>query len=189
MHGLTGAELGNALERYIHAVLDPCDITVRPCTLAGDAAPSLRLHAHYMLPFNKVAEAVTRHGSPVLYKPEVSNYPVDGIIVPQLDDGDGAPNQSVAPIVVVEISITPPRDGERLKKYQKWFESGSGVIDELKAAHRHRKIVVALFSDKPLRRVRSDAEEYKYLLKAAAAAGVDVVVLDRACLMEMRIAL
>ena len=153
----TGAQRGFALEAQLHAVLDPCDGKLIPTYSLDGRARSLAvaLRADYALPFLTAIEMTPAATKAVLYLPKSGAYPCDAVIVPAANDTD-------APVILLESSVTPPTDDHRLDKVLAWFRSApqraqpdsavakrapeefGGFIDMVKAAHPTRRIVAVL---------------------------------------------
>ena len=162
-----GSERGFALERQLHAVLDPCD-TKRPIptySLDGRTRSlAVMLRTDYALPFLTATETTPAATTSVLYLPKASGYPCDAIIVP------AANSDLTEPVVLLESSVTPPTDDGRLNKLLAWFKAAppqckaakrkatqadsaeakrapeefGGFIDMVKAAHPTRPVVAVL---------------------------------------------
>jgi hypothetical protein len=163
LNTLPGAERGLEFERQVHARLDPCCITVHTKSLSSEPAAAVSLNVDYMLPFSDPMDTVNNaDGRAVLYIPTSPNYPCDAIIVP-------SSTSATAPIIVVECSVTNPRESERVDKVRKWFVPG-GWLSTLRAVHPTRDITVLLCWDEHM--TKSRASIYKGLDTDATAASV-----------------
>jgi hypothetical protein len=163
LSSLLGSERGLEFERQVHALLDPCKLTVHAKLLSNVSATAVSLNVDYMLPFSKPLDTENNaDGRAVLYIPTSPNYPCDAIIVP--------PSTSASePIIVVECSVTDPRESKRIAKVREWFVPG-GWFSTLKAVHPTRDITVLLCWDEHM--TKSRAKTYKALDADAKAASV-----------------
>lgn len=172
------AERGYEMERQLRSVMDNCSGRDVPThVLQGDAANAVRFQTGSSLPFTTAADTTSQSSGAVLYVPRNDQYPADAIIVPPVDD------DTSSPIIVLESSVTMPRDSKRISKVCKWFASG-GLIDQLRTKHGSRDIICMLcwngkYDASPT------AIAYKQLDALAAQARVQVRVLDEAALHDL----
>ena len=97
-------------------------------------------------------------------------------------------DRELAPLQVWEMSVTHPRESNRVGKILKWFHSESGCISKLKKLHPNRRIVIVLCWPEVLQG-STRANAYHRLEAEAAEAGVSLLVVDNTALEEMGIAL
>ena len=132
---------GLALEARVLARVSAARVYVGAKSLDGRLSDGLFLRSSYSLPFDALDDVVQRE-VPVLYQPLSLIYPCDGILMPAEGDAEGS-------IIVIECSITDPRDADRVAKVLKYFEP-SGVISELARRFPALPRVIALVYDSDL---------------------------------------
>ena len=132
---------GFALEARVLARVSAARVYVGAKSLDGRLSDGLFLRSSYSLPFDALDDVVQRE-VPVLYQPLSLIYPCDGILMPAEGDAEGS-------IIVIECSITDPRDADRVAKVLKYFEP-SGVISELARRFPALPRVIALVYDSDL---------------------------------------
>jgi hypothetical protein len=141
-------------------------------------APMVLARADERLPFIKVDGLLASEALARLYVPESKSFACDAITIPASSSAPAS-----APIVVWEMSVTSPRDAERVDKVLKWFGPG-GIVTALLAALPGRPIVCALCWPEKLDAASPQAIRYLKLTAAADTASkqsmteVSVVVVD-----------
>ena len=183
-----GSERGYELERQMLIRLAPCAMSIETKCLQVARGSGLAAHliVDHVLLFHEPKDTVMSESLSTLYIPDRSNYPCDGIIVPAVRSGDddGAESELIAspveralnPVLVLEHSVTDPRDSERVKKIDKWFSPGA-LIDKVKAAHPGRPITILLSWPAALLE-KSDHKNPTLLDDLASKADVKLFVID-----------
>lgn len=171
-----GGDQGYELENQLHILLDAVRVSLSVVTLTGDAAPAVHLSTSYSLPFSTVDASLDLHtdSASVLYLPTSSNFAADAIIVSKKRDADHEHD----PVIIVESSMTNPRDAARVNKVLKWFQPG-GIVQRLSAVFSGRDVCILLcFGGGVLDSPSPAAWKHAELSDAAAHAGVRIAVAD-----------
>jgi len=173
-----GRQRGCALETRVLARMTTVNSLVGTKSLAGSHSTALSLRVSYALPFSHLDEVVPRE-SPVLYQPLSSTYPCDGIIMPAIDDAEGA-------IVILECSALDPRKEERVTKVHKLFRP-DGVVTALAQRSPQLRCIVALVFDGDLAEepLGGDAASLAAATAQHGSATTSVRVLDRSSLVAL----
>jgi hypothetical protein len=182
-----GPQRGYELERQMQMRLVPCakSIGTKHLQIADGPGSAAHLRVDHMLLFHEPKDTVLSESLSTLYVPDRSNYACDGIIVPAVrtSNVDGAESEASAsaveraldPVLVLEHSVTDPRDSERVEKIEKWFSPGA-LIDKVKAAHPGRPITILLCW--PALLEKSDHTKHAQLDVLAKTASVELFVVD-----------
>ena len=132
-----------------------------------------KIHTYFLHYFRTVSETTKAWRKSVVFVPESESYAADAIIVPIAANGDGDQ------IIIVEISVTDPRDPSRVNKVMKWFDEGS-LVSQVKAVHQGREIVILLCWDGLLENSRHTA--FLELENVARMQNITISVADSECL-------
>ena len=116
----------------------------------------------------------------VVYVPVSENQAADAILVPKAANGDWDE------IIIVEISVTDPRDPSRVNKVMKWFDEGS-LVSQVQAVHKDRKIIILLCWDGQLEKSKHAA--FFKLEEAARKKEVTIYVADSDCLRKIGVSI
>lgn len=180
-------ERGYELQHQLYARLDHISQVVPVYTLTADVTEAVVIRSSFAMPLVAVDAAMrdTARAGNVLFLPTSGTFAIDAIIAPKETD------DSTAPIVVLEASMTNPRDASRIDKALKWFEPG-GVLAQLAAVYPGRREIVVMlcYGGGKLSASASSASRYKELIVAAEAfehAQLRVVVADRTGLEQLGI--
>ena len=178
------SERGYEFERQMHARLDPCVATIgtKRLNFADGPGAAIEVRVDYSLSFHQVNNTASLNSNSILYLPNSPNFRCDSIIVPATpsESTDQAPN----PVLVLEYSVTDPRDSKRVRKVKEWFQA-DGLIASLKSAHPNRDITILLCWPQKLE--QSCHANYLDLESEATKAGVDLFVVDYQGLTELGI--
>ena len=190
-----GSERGYELERQIAAHLDPCTWKISTKRLSGVSDSAVNIRVDYTLHFDHLQDTALgptlSNSHSILFKPTVSNYRCDGIIVlatrPVADldasSGDNTGTVVNSPVLVLEYSLTDPRDSERVEKIKNWFKP-DGFIASLRKVHPNRPITILLFWPETLQENTAHTK-YMELQSAADEASVQLRVVDSAGLSQL----
>jgi len=179
------SERGYELERQLLCRLDPIKLRVSSVLLNGKFGPSISLHVDHTMIYRTLDETATSTALHVLYRPHSTKSPCDAIIVPATPANS---SDDIAPLLVLEVSVTDPRESERVDKISKWFGQDK-LIDQLKAAHPHRSITIVLFWNGTLSPERTKHKNIKALQQRATEEGIDIFVVHGAGLSALDVQL
>lgn len=155
--------------------------------LNAELTEAVAIQTSYSLPFSNITDTMrTRaHDAHILFLPTSTTFAVDAIIAPRESGG-----ASTDPVIVVEASMTNPRESGRVNKVLSWFKP-TGVIPQLTRVYPARTIIVLLCcGGGTLLPPGATASRYKEIIEVAASvkdATVQVVVADRDSLEKLQI--
>ena len=177
----SGVERGIALELQLIARLAKIGTAWLPAmTLKGDgSAPKVLACADERLPFDDVDDLQESETLARLFVPTSKSFACDAITIPSSNS-----TPATAPIVVWEMSVTSPRNSERVDKVLKWFGTG-GIVTALRAAHPGRPIVCALCWPEKLEVAATQATRYPELTHAADVASKQSTALVSVAVVDM----
>ena len=180
----SGVERGIELERQLHRKLDQCNAGVPTLTLSGELSLALQIRVDGALKMDNISEAASHEDVSIMYVPSSPNFAFDAVIVPC------ATYSLDTPVLVLESSVTSPRDSKRMTKCQKWFGPGkTGVLAELVSMHSARGVVIGLCYHLDLDAVKELSEKCRAFVDAAKLLNVRVCVLDAKSLRLLRFVL
>jgi hypothetical protein len=164
-----GPERGFALETQVLTRLFTVSVLMANKLLDGSPTDARFFSSSYVLPFDTLDEVVPRD-TPVLYRPAPGNFPCDGILMPAAGDEEGV-------LIVLECSVTDPREAKRVSKVLKYLQP-DGVVAELKRRFPAQPLLVALVYDGDLntKKLSADALALSRGECPGAAAGAAVPV-------------
>ena len=178
---------GYELEQQVLASLERTDVWVSTKLLSGQASDALHLRSSYALPFDLLGEVVLRD-VPVLYRPVSLTFPCDGILMPAIDDAEGA-------IIVLECSTSSPRIERRADKVRGYLQP-DGVVGILAEHFPTLPCFVVLVYDGDLAKKKVAVAKKKVAVAAVALATPDtatpthsttasVRIIDRSSLIQL----
>ena len=179
------SERGYELERQLLCRLDPIKLDVSSVLLDGKFGPSFSLHVDHAMIYDTYEETATSTDMHVLYIPRSTQSSCDAIIVPA---SPANPSDEIAPLLVLEVSVTDPRTPKRVNKISKWFDQGE-LIDQLKAAHPHRSITIVLFWNGTLSSEPTKHQNVKAHQQRATEEGINILVVHGAGLSTLDVQL
>ena len=163
LSSLSGAKRGYELESQVIKALAVGRGAVEAFALNGKRAAVVDIYNDLTATFDAMKELTVHPRSTVLFVPNDEKYPCDAISIP---------SEEALPIKLFEVSVTCPRNANRIEKCLSWFEP-RGLMEGLRAQLPGRSFQCVFVHDDDFSEAGATATKFLGLQAAADACGLD----------------